>query len=234
MAERATHERTSRTFRVRARGDIACFTRPEMKVERVSYEVMTPSAARGLLEAVIWKPAIEWRVHAIEVLKPIRWMSVRRNEVNSRASLEKKMIVADEDRAQRNTVALRDVDYVVHASFAMTPRAGEADNVRKFEEMFERRLEKGQHHSAPFLGCREFAAALEPANGTPSPIDPNVDRPLGWMFYDFDWSGFEGEAGHRESEARRPLFFKARLTDGVMNVPARAVVLGEESTADDA
>jgi CRISPR-associated protein Cas5d len=127
----------SRHFRVRARGDIACFTRPEMKVERVSYEVMTPSAARGLLEAVLWKPAIEWRVHAIEVLAPIRWMSVRRNEVNGRASLDKKMIVADEDRAQRNTVALRDVDYVVHASFAMAARAGESDNVRKFEEMFE-------------------------------------------------------------------------------------------------
>lgn len=224
MSDRETSESVSRAFRVRARGEIACFTRPEMKVERVSYEVMTPSAARGLLEAVIWKPAIEWRVHAIEVLAPIRWISVRRNEVNSRASLERKMIIADEDRAQRNTVALRDVDYVVHASFVMTPRAGEADNVRKFEEMFERRLEKGQHHSAPFLGCREFAAALEPANGTPPPIDSTVDRPLGWMFYDFDWSGFEGHGSHRESEARVPLFFEARLEHGVLRVPSRAAI----------
>jgi CRISPR-associated protein Cas5d len=217
-------EQVSRTFRVRARGEIACFTRPEMKVERVSYEVMTPSAARGVLEAVLWKPAIEWRVHVIEVLAPIRWISVRRNEVNSRASLDKTMIVADEDRAQRNTVALRDVDYVVHAAFALTPRAGEGDTVRKFEEMFERRLEKGQHHSAPFLGCREFAAALMRADETPPPIDRGVDRPLGWMFYDFDWSGFDGSGSHRESTARTPLFFEARLTDGVLRVPPRAAV----------
>jgi CRISPR-associated protein Cas5d len=214
-------ERESRNFRVRARGEMACFTRPEMKVERVSYEVMTPAAGRGVLEAVLWKPAIAWRIHAVEVLAPVRWISVRRNEVNSRASLEKRMILVDEDRAQRNTVALRDVDYVIHASFEMTPRAGETDNVRKFEEMFERRLEKGQHHSSPFLGCREFAAQLEPANGSPAPIDAGVDRPLGWMFFDFDWSGFEGRGGHRESEARTPLFFQARLTGGVLRVPAR-------------
>jgi len=213
-------ERESRNFRVRARGDIACFTRPETKVERVSYEVMTPAAARGLLEAVLWKPAIAWRIHAIEVLAPVRWISVRRNEVNSRASLEKRMILVDEDRAQRNTVALRDVDYVIHASFVMTSRAGDADNVRKFEEMFERRIEKGQHHSAPFLGCREFAAKLEPANGSPAPID--ADRPLGWMFFDFDWSGLQEAIGHRESRAREPLFFQARLSHGVLHVPPLA------------
>jgi CRISPR-associated protein Cas5d len=217
-------EREGRTFRVRARGDIACFTRPEMKVERVSYEVMTPSAARGLLEAVLWKPAIEWRIHAIEVHKEVRWLSFRRNEVNSRASLAKEMIVADEDRAQRNTVALRDVDYVVHASFALTPRAGAGDTVRKFEEMFERRLQKGQHHTAPFFGCREFAAALEPALEALTPIDLGVDRPLGWMFYDFDWSGFGGPSAHTESVPRAPLFFEARLTDGVVHIPSRASV----------
>ncbi len=217
-------EREGRTFRVRARGDMACFTRPEMKVERVSYEVMTPSAARGLLEAVLWKPAIEWRIHRIEVLAPIRWLSVRRNEVNSRASLEKKMIVADEERAQRNTVALRDVDYVVHASFALTPRAGEGDTLRKFEEMFERRLEKGQHHSAPFFGCREFAAAVERAGDTSPAIDQGVDRPLGWMFFDFDWSGFGGTGDHTENAPRTPLFFEARLTDGILHVPSRAAV----------
>jgi CRISPR-associated protein Cas5d len=217
-------ERESRTFRVRARGEMACFTRPEMKVERVSYEVMTPSAARGLLEAVLWKPALEWRIHAIEVLAPIRWLSVRRNEVNSRASLDKERIVADEDRAQRNTVALREVDYVVHASIALTPRAGDGDTMRKFEEMFERRLEKGQHHSAPFFGCREFAAALHRADETPPPIDRGVDRPLGWMFFDFDWSGFDGTGSHKESAPRTPLFFEARLTDGILQVPSRAAV----------
>jgi CRISPR-associated protein Cas5d len=195
-----------------------------MKVERVSYEVMTPAAARGLLEAVLWKPAIEWRIHAIEVHAPVRWISVRRNEVNSRASLEKRMIVVDEDRAQRNTVALRDVDYVIHASFAMTKRAGESDNLRKFEEMFERRLEKGQHHSAPFLGCREFAARVEPAPDSLMPAEPGVNRPLGWMFYDFDWSGFGGDGPHTQSTARTPLFFEARLTGGVLVVPPREAV----------
>ena len=218
MSERA---RASRTFRVRARGEIACFTRPEMKVVRVSYEVMTPSAARGLLEAVLWKPAIEWRIHTIEVLAPIRWLSFRRNEVNARGSLDKKMIVADEDRAQRSTVALRDVDYVVHASFALTKRAGEQDTLRKFEEMFERRLEKGQHHNAPYFGCREFAAALAPAVEAPEPIERGVDRPLGWMLFDFDWSGFGCAGDHRESVPRAPLFFEARLTDGALRVPTR-------------
>ncbi len=211
----------SRRFQVRARGELACFTRPELKVERVSYEVMTPSAARGLLEAVLWKPAIEWRIQAIEVLTPVRWFSVRRNEVNSRASLGAGPIVVDEDRAQRNTVALRDVDYVVHATFVLTPRAGKDDSVRKFEEMFERRLSKGQHHAAPYFGCREFFAALEPAGEHPRPIDQGIDRPLGWMFYDFDWSGFERELDHKKSEARTPLFFDARLTNGVLHVPSR-------------
>jgi CRISPR-associated protein Cas5d len=221
MAEGSQIGRESRVFRVRAQGAIACFTRPEMKVERVSYEVMTPSAARGLLEAVVWKPAIEWRVRRIEVLAPIRWMSVRRNEVKSRASLEKRMILVDDDRAQRNTVALRDVDYVLDASFVMTARAGEGDNLRKFEDMFERRIVRGQHHTAPYLGCREFPAAVTPAVDTPRPIDPGIDRPLGWMFYDYDWSGFDGEVDHKASQARTPLFFEARLTDGILEVPNR-------------
>ncbi len=236
--------RESREFRVRARGAIACFTRPEMKVERVSYEVMTPSAARGVLEAIVWKPAIEWRVHAIEVLAPIRWTSFRRNEVASRASLAKKVLVADEDRQQRNTVALRDVDYVIHATFAMTPRAGVwrqpdhgepraggDDSVRKFEEMMERRLSRGQHHAQPFLGCREFAADVEQAGETPHPIDRGIDRPLGWMFYDFDWTGMGGAseadaAPHTKSAPGKPLFFEARLASGVLHVPPRDAVRG--------
>src|ERR1700678_2116415 len=120
-----------RTFRVRARGDIACFTRPEMKAERVSYEVMTPSAARGLLEAIFWKPAVRWHVQSIAVLAPIRWQSFRRNEVNDRASPKVLDFFAEERRAQRNTVALRDVDYVITASFALTDKAGPDDNLTK-------------------------------------------------------------------------------------------------------
>lgn len=225
------NRKVSRMFRVRASGSLACFTRPEMKVERVSYEVITPSAARGLLEAVMWKPAIEWRIRRIEVLAPIRWVSFRRNEVTSRASLGKEMIVVDDDRAQRNTVALRDVDYVIHADFSMTPRAGERDNLRKFEDMFERRVEKGQHHTMPYFGCREFPATLTPAFDTPRPIEEGIDRPLGLMFYDFDWTGFAAEGDHRKSVARVPMFFDARLTDGVLRVPDRASLRPTEAEA---
>jgi CRISPR-associated protein Cas5d len=208
------------------RGALACFTRPEMKVERVSYEVITPSAARGILEAILWKPAIAWEVNAIEVCAPIRWTSFRRNEVNSRMSPKAGEIIADEDRAQRNTVALRDVDYVITCGFNMTPRAGQDDNLRKFEEMFERRLAKGQHHHAPALGCREFAAIVEPApDGLPA-ID-DADRPLGLMFYDFDWRGMspDPEKAPEEMAAQRPLFFEARLVKGRMHVPLRSEVL---------
>jgi CRISPR-associated protein Cas5d len=207
----------SRPFEVRARGPLACFTRPEMKAERVSYEVMTPSAARGLLEAVLWKPAIRWHVQSIAVLAPIRWQSFRRNEVNDRASPKILDFFADERRAQRNTVALRDVDYVITASFALTDKAGPADNMAKFEDMFERRLRKGQSFQQPYLGCRELAAEVEPAPEHYVPIDEGADRPLGLMLYDF--------LHNPEGQGARPLFFEARLKRGVLDVPPLAEVL---------
>ena len=202
-------------------GDFACFTRPEMKVERVSYELMTPSAARGVLEAILWKPQIGWHVHAIEVLAPIRWASFRRNEVQSRASERIDEILVDEDRTQRNTVALRDVDYVIVASFALNSRAGAGDNVAKYVEMFLRRLRKGQHHHAPYLGCREFAARVELATDAPAPLDATIDRPLGEMFYDFDWPDFSGGEPPAAGAPVRPLFFPARLNGGILRVPHR-------------
>ncbi len=206
----------SKRFEVRVKGPLACFTRPEMKVERVSYEVMTPSAARGILDAVLWKPAIRWRVPSIAVLAPISWISFRRNEVKDRASPRVLDFFADdpERRAQRNTVALRDVDYLIAAEFEMTSVAGEGDNVVKFEEMFARRLEKGQHFHQPYLGCREFAAQVEPAEKGLQPIEGDVDRPLGLMFYDFEYGS-----------TTRPLFFDARLTGGILHVPSYAEVL---------
>jgi CRISPR-associated protein Cas5d len=193
-----------------------------MKVERVSYEVMTPSAARGVLEAVLWKPQIRWCIHAIEVLAPIRWQSFRRNEVQSRASMKAGEILVDDDRTQRNTVALRDVDYVIEASLELTERAGEDDPVAKYVEMFRRRLAKGQRYHAPYLGCREFAADVEVADGAPPPIEPGLERPLGWMFYDFDWA---------QDQRVRPLFFDARLAGGVMQVPDRAKVLAADGAS---
>jgi CRISPR-associated protein Cas5d len=205
-------------FRVRIRGPLACFTRPEFSTERLSYEVITPSAARGVLEAVLWKPAILWRIHAVHVLTKIKWTEFRRNEVNKRVSTSDatsaangktalRDYFADEDRAQRNTVALRDVDYVVDASIAMTERAGVEDNLLKFEAMFKRRLEGGQHIYQPYLGCREFPAYVEPAHETPTPIDETRD--LGWMLHDMDYGA-----------DRRPRFFRARLENGMMQVPA--------------
>jgi len=204
-------------LRVRVRGPLACFTRPELKVERVSYPVMTPSAARGAIEAILWKPAISWRIHRIHVLREIRFTAFRRNEVNSRAKEPPVAVVAnggsvpayfaDEDRAQRNTVALRDVDYLVEASFRMTERSGTTDNIPKFVEMFERRVEKGQHFHQPYLGCREFVAEVVPPSGAPPAI--NDSRDLGLMLQDVVFG----------PEGNRAVFFDARLDHGVLSVP---------------
>ena len=207
-------------FRVRVHGPIACFTRPEFSTERVSYEVITPSAARGVLEAILWKPAIRWRIHVIHVLKPIQWIQFRRNEVNSRASTREAAsaanggagfsdFFADEDRAQRHTVALRSVDYLVEASIEMTERIGPDDNLGKFLGMFERRLNNGQQIYQPYLGCREFPAFVEPAAEVTAAIGETRD--LGWMLYDMEYG-----------RGRRPRFFNARLEAGVIRVPAWA------------
>lgn len=204
---------------VRARGPYAVFTDVALKVERVSSPVMTPTAARGLLSAVLWKPAIAWQVERIKVLAPIRYTSFRRNEVNSRvpplpAALlrdggEVPVLVADEDRAQRNTVALRDVDYIIEARFILTPFAGPGDNVQKFVDMFTRRVGKGQCFTAPYFGCREFAADVLPADDAPPPI--NESRRLGRLLWDVEY----GVAGGRA----RAHFFEATLESGVLEVP---------------
>lgn len=204
--------------RLRARGPLACFTRPELKVERVSYPVMTPSAARGLLEAVLWKPAMAWHIERIRVLKEIKFTAFRRNEVNSKASPPKAATIrnggpvlpyfADEDRAQRNTVALSDVDYVIEAHFTMTDKASADDNMTKFIEMFERRVEKGQHFHQPYFGCREFVAEILPAENPPAPIEETRD--LGLMLWDIRFS----------DRGNAPIFFSAQLNNGVLEVPA--------------
>lgn len=211
----------SPTFKVRVRGDLACFTRPEFKVERVSYEVITPSAARGILEAVLWKPAISWIITKIHVLTPIRFINFRRNEVKSRVpvgnvlqamkGMPLESYFADEDRAQRNTVALRDVDYVIEAHFIPTPKWAETDNIAKYNDMFRRRLEKGQTFYQPYLGCREFAAIIEPYSESAISQLPEGQRNklLGWMLHDLDFG-----------PPIRPRFFHAELKDGVVDVPS--------------
>ncbi|MEJ1158474.1 type I-C CRISPR-associated protein Cas5c [Prosthecomicrobium sp. N25] len=208
--------------RLHVSGPHACFTRPEMKVERVSYDVMTPSAARGILEAIHWKPAIRWVVDDIHVLKPIRFQSIRRNEVAIKApagkirtamnagSLEGLSLVVEEHRQQRAASVLADVAYVIVAHFEMTGRAGAEDSEAKHLEMFVRRARKGQCFHQPCLGTREFPARfslIEPEAALPAAIPETRD--LGFMLYDID------HAGDRAS-----LFFRARLENGVLKVPA--------------
>jgi CRISPR-associated protein Cas5d len=205
-------------------GERACFTRPEMKVERVSYDVITPSAARGILEAIHWKPAIRWCVDRIQVLKPIRFESIRRNEVGgklSEATVAKAMkagridglaTVVEGDRQQRAATVLRDVAYVVHAHFELTERAGPDDNVGKHLDTFNRRARRGQTFHAPCLGTREFPAAfaLLEDGAEPPPPDPALagERDLGWMLHDIDFA-----------RDKTPRFFRARMIDGLIEVP---------------
>lgn len=218
----------SGTMRLRVWGDNACFTRPEMKVERVSYDVMTPSAARGVLEAIHWKPAIHWQVEQIDVLKPIRWQSVRRNEVGGVMSPATNGLFIEEQRQQRAGLFLRDVDYVIHAHFEMTARAGPDDTLMKHQEMFLRRAEKGQCFHRPYLGCREFAAnfTLVGSNDSLSvPIEKVAElgfgkpRDLGYMLYDVNHDN-SADTGNQHfcGENCQAVFFKATLENGQMKV----------------
>ena len=225
----------SHTFRVS--GDFALFTRPEFAVERVSYPVMTPSAARGVIEAVLWKPAIRWRILRISVLKPIRFTSVRRNELEGKVTAPKAAVVdrggaypvasIEERRQQRNSVILRNVDYLVEARFEMTPHAGPGDNPGKFADMFKRRLRKGQQFHQPYLGCREFLATVREPDGSEQPIADSRD--LGLMVWDTDFvetpTKKEASVSWRRGDRivhghAHPRLFAASLADGVMEVPA--------------
>ena len=203
-------------------GDYACFTRPEMKVERVSYDVMTPSAARGILEAIHWKPAIRWVIEAIQVLKPIRFQSIRRNEVGKKApagnireamnagSIANLSLIVEDERQQRAATVLADVAYVIEAHFELTAKAGADDNEGKHLDTFNRRARRGQCFHQPCLGTREFAARfelIEPGAALPQAIGETRD--LGFMLYDIDHA----------APTRPSLFFRAQLENGVMRVP---------------
>ncbi len=202
---------------VRVWGEYACFTRPEMKVERVTYPVMTPSAARGVLEAIFWKPEFTWRVEEVWVLRDIQYFSIRRNEVKSRASERAARgwqengggFFAAEDRTQRHTVALRDVAYVIRAQVELKP--GVTEDPAKYRDQFRRRVREGRCFTRPFLGCREFAAEF----GEPDPNERPIDRTedLGLMLLDLDYAPDGSGRG-------TPRFFQARLERGVLHVPA--------------
>lgn len=220
-------------IRLKVWGEHACFTRPEMKVERVSYDVMTPSAARGILEAIHWKPAIRWVIDEIHVLKPIRFQSIRRNEVGSKvsaANAKKAMnrgdigglhLLVDEDRQQRAATVLVKPAYVIAARFELTLRADGTDSEGKHLDMFNRRARDGQCFHQPCLGTREFAASFELIErDAPMPTVAARDRTrnlgfgtprdLGFMLWDID----------HQAPGRPSMFFHARLVDGVLKVPA--------------
>ena len=214
-----TSKRISEPVCIRVWGEHACFTRPEMKVERVSYDVMTPSAARGVLEAILWRPQMRWILMRVDVLKPIRKASVRRNEVGQKASVDNLLaavagraarlgIDIEDARQQRAAVILRDVDYLIYARIELTGRAGPDDPVAKYVEMFRRRALAGQCFHRPYLGTREFAAEFALVEHKPPAPIPD-SRDLGWMLYDIDYSG----------PKPLPLFFEARLEAGILAVP---------------
>lgn len=205
-------------------GDYALFTRPEMKVERVSYDVMTPSAARGLIEAIYWHPGLRWIIDRIHVCAPIRFSNLRRNEVKSTISARSAKTVMErgcgelymcttEDIQQRAALLLRDVRYVIEAHFEMTGKAAPGDNPGKFQDIAKRRIQRGQFFHKPCFGCREFPAQFKACEILPPcPDELKGERDLGWMLWDMDYS---------DPENILPLFFRATLRDGVLEVPTR-------------
>lgn len=233
---------------IRTWGEFACFTRPEMKVERVSYPVMTPSAARGLLEAILYKPQFRWCVHRIAVKKPIRFLALRRNEVKCRIPTRNpKPIFAEDERTQRNTLALRDVEYVIEASMELTPiikpvhckspQENEPkgdNNLGKYYGMFRRRAEGGQCFARPCFGCREFAAHFELAEEVAMQVSPeiNPDTDLGLLLFDVFDLDVVCEPG-RVKAMPKITFFRAGLQKGVLvgKVPDPTDALGVDWTS---
>ncbi len=203
-------------------GEYACFSRCEMKTERVSYDCMTPSAARGLLESIYWHPGLRWRIDRIHVCSPIRFTNIRRNEVKDKINARSVKTVmergagelylaAPESIQQRAAMVLRDVHYVIDAHFDMTDKAAAGDNPGKFQDIIKRRLERGQCYSMPYFGTREFPAHFcRCTELPPCPKELEGRRDLGWMLLDMDYS---------EPEGIVPRFFRAELTDGVLVVP---------------
>ena len=227
-------EHYGKTFCLDVKGDYACFTRPEMKVERVSYDVITPSAARAIFSAIFWKPAIKWNVKKIEVLSPIKWISVRRNEVGAIARSNPIMI--EDERQQRAGLFLRDVHYRLYAEMEFIPvnkrpkvvnevpdslvneeerqEIRKDENPGKYHAMFERRAKKGQCFNQPYLGCREFSCEFRFVENPEKELEQspaiNETRDLGFMLYDMDFSN---------PEDIKPTFFRAEMKNGVISVP---------------
>ena len=206
--------------KVKVWGEYALFSRPEMKVERCSYDVITPSAARGILEAIYWHPGMKWVIDKIYVQKPVRFTSIRRNEVKSKISSNNVLSVyngADKplyistksDIVQRASLLLRDVSYVIEAHFEMTEKAVESDNPGKFKDIIMRRLKRGECYHTPYFGCREFPANFCLCEDENIETAYSGEKDLGFMLYDMDFSDLDNI---------QPMFFRALMKDGVINL----------------
>lgn len=220
-------EYTDKEYCLEVWGDMACFTRPELKVERVSYDVITPSAARAIFEAIFWKPAIHWQITKIEVLNPIKCTSVRRNEVGAVAS--KSVIYIEDKRQQKNSLLLKDVRYRIWAKMEYRPVAkrkaegnlfahepGKDENPMKYYQMFERRASKGQCFNQPYLGTREFSASFRWVDAETEQLQPAISeeqggtKDLGIMLYDMDYT---------DTKSPQPMFYRPQMNEGVIIVP---------------
>ena len=218
-------------FKVEIWGDYACFSRPELKVERVSYEIITPSAVRGILEAVFWKPAIKYIIDQIDVCETIKFENIRRNELNSKIpylsieTAEEKLLAgkleisSQEDRAQRAAQVLKNVRYVVNFHFEMTDKAGPEDNEEKFYAILSRRLRNGQNYHTPYLGTREFPAKvkiIEDKDSSPAPI--RETKSFGLVLYDIDYEVKTDEKGNYKGMDFNPTYFMANMINGVIDL----------------
>lgn len=211
-------------FKVEVWGDYALFNRPELKTERVSYDVMTPSAARGIIESIYWHPGLRVLIDRIYVLNEIKFSNIKRNEVKSKASCQQvksmmnggaiPMIITRNDIIQRSAMILRDVHYVIEAHFELTDKASPSDNEGKFKDIFRRRIEKGEAFSQPYFGCREFPARFRPWEGGEVPTCM-INQDLGLMLYDMDYS---------DPENIKPMFFMAKLANGVLQIAGEKVL----------
>jgi len=225
-------------FCLEVSGEFACFTRPEMKVERVSYDIITPSAARAIFDAILWKPAISWQVTRIEVLAPIHWTSIRRNEIGKVASTSGGGILIEDARQQRAGLILRNVKYRITAKFKFIspekrgkvfnstpewlidkdeaselckPDERNDETEAKYAAMFERRANKGQCFNQPYLGCREFSCLFRLVDPVAEPATAITEsRDLGWMLYDLDFS---------DPKDIKPMFFRPEMKNGIINIP---------------
>lgn len=191
------------TVKVKVEGEFACFTRPDLKVERMTYPCMTPSAARGILDSILWKPEFKWHIKRIHILKPVKFFSIKRNEINCRQG--KNPIIIEDKRAQRNSVILKDVNYIIEASVCLD-NYSEKNPPLKYVEQFNRRVQKGQCFRRPYFGCREFPVEFMEADGTEKPVLDTI--PIGSMLLDIFYD--------KDGNIKPVFFYNVSIQNGIL------------------